>query len=248
LKKTKSKHSDPYAKREAKKYDNPIASREFILSILERSAGPLTHEQIAQELNCIDADQIEALRRRLNAMERDGQVVRNRKGGFGKIDKMDLIRGRVQGHRDGYGFVIPADGGEDLYLSNRQMRKVFDGDEVLARHANYGYKGRKEGAIVEVVTKNTTQLVGRFVKERGVNFVRPDNPRIVQNVVVPDDATLNAKPSQLVVVEIDEYPSRDSLPKGMYGPVTLKPWPVVCRTRWQRKTKKIEWIYANCHW
>ena len=57
----------------------------------------------------------------------------NRKGAYAVVDKFDLVRGRVQGHRDGYGFVMPLGGGEDIYLTNRQMRKVFDGDEVLVR-------------------------------------------------------------------------------------------------------------------
>lgn len=217
-KKKKPSH-DPFATREAQKYDNPIPSREFILSLLETSAGPLPGEQIAETLQLSSDEQLEALRRRLNAMERDGQVVRNRKGGYGKIEKMDLVRGRVQGHRDGYGFVIPAEGGDDFYLSNRQMRKVFDGDEVLVRHANPGFKGRKEGAIVEILVKNTKQLVGRLVVERGLTLVRPDNPRVVQNVVIVPDGIGRAEQGQFVVVEIEEYPTRDSLPKGRVAEV-----------------------------
>lgn len=218
MRKNKNVEQDPHAAREAQKYDNPIPSREFILDLLDGSAGPLFQDQIAAKLQLVDDTQMEALRRRLNAMERDGQVVRNRKGAFGKVDKMDLIRGRVQGHRDGYGFVIPLEGGDDLYLSNRQMRKVFDGDEVLVRHANYGFKGRKEGAIVEILSKNTRQLVGRLLMERGVTLLRPDNPRIVQNIVIVGELH-GARQGQLVVVEIEDYPTRDSPPKARVAEV-----------------------------
>ena len=137
---------DPNAEREAQKYENPIASREVILALLDQSKGPLVHSQVAELLGISEPEQLEALRRRLNAMERDGQVVSNRKGAFGKVDKMNLVRGRVQGHREGYGFVIPADGSDDIYLSNRQMRRVFDGDEVLVRRDERGFRGRQEGA------------------------------------------------------------------------------------------------------
>lgn len=218
LKKNK-RIKDPHAKREAKKYSNPIASREVILELLDASTGPLTRQELAEQLKIDGDEQHEALRRRLIAMVRDGQIVGNRKGGFGKLDKMDLIRGRVSGHRDGYGFVVVPDGSGDVYLSNRQMRRVFDGDEVLVRPSSRGFKGRKEGSIVEIITRNTTQLVGRYREERGVHHVHPDNPRIVQEIIIPADLTKGAVSGQLVMVDIIEYPVRDTPPIGSVAEV-----------------------------
>ena len=198
--------NDPHADREAAKYDNPIASREYILDILENSAGPLTLKRLIQMLNADDDASKEALRRRLIAMERDGQVVSNRRGAYGKIEKMSLIKGIVQGNKEGYGFVIPADGSPDLYLSNRQMRKVFSGDEVLARPGDEDYRGRREGAIVEVLTRNTRQLVGRIYLDRGFCFVRPENLRITQDISIALEDMNGAEHGQLVVVDIIQQP------------------------------------------
>lgn len=205
---------DPHAEREALKYSNPIPSREVILALLDESTGPLPREVIGEKLGLRDEESLEALRRRLIAMVRDGQIVGNRKGGFGRIDRMNLVRGRVQGHRDGYGFVVTGDGSEDIYLSNRQMRRVFDGDEVLVRLGERGFRGRQEGSVVEVLARNTRQLVGRYQVERGIHYVRPDNPRVVQDIIVPAEQTMNAKPGQLVMVDIIEYPQRDNLAIG----------------------------------
>ncbi len=213
MKKNK-KRKDPHAKREANKYDNPIASREVILELLDESTGPLTRKEVASLLNIESDEHHEALRRRLIAMVRDGQIAGNRKGGFGKLDKMDLVRGRVSGHKDGYGFVLVADGSGDLYLSNRQMQRVFDGDEVLARPSSRGFKGRKEGSIVEILAHNTQQLVGQYVQDRGVHFVHPDNPKILQDIIIPADQTVDAAPGQLVMVEILEFPTRNNPPIG----------------------------------
>src|SRR5690606_35393535 len=121
------------ASREADNYANPIASREFILDHLETRAKPATHEELCEELDIRDEDSIEALRRRLIAMSRDGQLHSNRRGLFGLVSKMDLLKGRVQGNKDGFGFLIPEDGSDDLFLSPHQMSKVFDGDTVLVR-------------------------------------------------------------------------------------------------------------------
>ncbi|GAB1257835.1 ribonuclease R [Aurantivibrio plasticivorans] len=206
--------SDPYAKREASQYENPIPSREYILEQLRDVGKPLTHDELTALLNLSDPDDVEALRRRLIAMERDGQLIRDRRRAYGVVDRMHLLRGRVQGHRDGYGFFIPQDGGEDLYLTSRQMDKVFDGDEVLVRSSGYGFKGKKEGSIVEVLSHNTRQVVGRFYKERGIQFVRPDNPRLVKDILVPLGEQGDAESGQYVVVDIEQQPTRSQPPAG----------------------------------
>ena len=216
----KTKQIDPFASREAANYQRPIPSREFVLDYLSESVGPVTHEEICAALQLTDEVQVEAMRRRLRAMERDGQVARNRRGGYGTLDKLNLVKGRVIGHPEGYGFVSPVQGdGQDIYLSSAQMRRVFDGDIVLVRIAGWDRRGRPEGSLVDVVERKTTQLVGRFFCESGINFVRPDNPRISQDILIPADKRLNATSGQIVVVEISEPPSRNSLPVGYISEV-----------------------------
>jgi ribonuclease R len=214
LKQPKPPSRDPFASREAEKYENPIPSREYILDLLDIADQPVTHEQMCAMLKLTDEDQIEALRRRLIAMTRDGQLISNRRDAYVRLDKIDVVRGRVQGQRDGYGFVIRADGGEDIYLHNRQMRKVFDGDEVLVRLSGEQYRGKEEGAIIEVLSRNTKQLAGRFFNEEGVQFVRPENPRITQDIIIPFGSYGGAKHGQIVVVEITQQPDKSRLPAG----------------------------------
>lgn len=205
---------DPQAARELQKYENPIASRELISEILAAAEGPLSHMTLCQRLGLDDPNAIEALRRRLIAMERDGQLVSNRKGAYAVVDKFDLVRGRVQGHRDGYGFVMPLGGGEDIYLTNRQMRKVFDGDEVLVRKGQTDFRGRIEGAIIEVIASPAKTLVGRLYSERGIHFLRADNPRIFQDILVAEDALGGAKTGQLIALEVVDHPFKNRFPSG----------------------------------
>ena len=206
---------DNFADAEAGRYKNPVPSREFILDYLESSLGPLTHSEICAGLNLQDEEQIEAMRRRLKAMERDGQLASNRRGGYGTLDRLNLIKGRVIGHPEGYGFVSSLRGNtEDIYLSNSQMRRVFDGDIVLVRIAGWDRRGRPEGSLVDIIERNTKQLVGRYFRESGIDFVRPDNPRISQDILIAGDAPCPAEPGQIVVVDIVEPPTRNSLPVG----------------------------------
>src|SRR5689334_576134 len=105
-----SKIVDPFAAREAEKYENPIPSREYILQFLAEAGEPMRYESLLEAFHLTTDEQKEALRRRLRAMERDGQLARNRKAGYGLIVKMDLIRGRVIAHKDGFGFIVPEEG------------------------------------------------------------------------------------------------------------------------------------------
>ncbi|MCP3907865.1 MAG: ribonuclease R [Oceanicoccus sp.] len=205
---------DPHADREAQKYEQPIPSREFIMEFLEQAEGPLNRNQLTKALELKDYQDVEALRRRLKAMERDGQLMRNRKGAYGLVDKMDLVRGRVSAHRDGYGFLIPQEGGDDLYLNSRQMNTVFDGDEVICRSAGYDHRGKLEGVIVEVIHRNTQQLVGRLNDENGVVFVAPDNAKINHDIIIPREAVGDAEVEQYVMVEITSQPGWRKPPTG----------------------------------
>lgn len=198
---------DPEAAREAEKYANPIPSRELILAHLAERGAPATRAQLFEELGLAGAEAEEALRRRLRAMERDGQLIYTRRGAYAPVDKLDLIRGRVSGHRDGFGFLIPDDGSEDLFLSPAQMRLVFDGDTALARVAGVDRRGRREGALVEVLSRAHETLVGRFFEEGGVAMVVADNPKIQQQVLVLAGKQGAARHGQFVQVRIEVWPT-----------------------------------------
>ena len=205
---------DPEAAREAEKYENPIPSRELILQHLDERGSPAAREELAAEFGLVSDDQLEALRRRLRAMERDGQLIYTRRGTYAPVDKLDLILGRVSGHRDGFGFLVPDDGSDDLFLSPAQMRLVFDGDRALARVSGLDRRGRREGAIVEVIARAHESIVGRYYEESGVGFVVADNPKIQQEVLVTPGRNAGAKQGQFVEVKITHWPTPRFQPQG----------------------------------
>ncbi|UZE96894.1 ribonuclease R [Alkalimarinus alittae] len=204
---SKKKVRDPYAQREAEKYDNPVPSREFILEHLEKTKEPATHPELCETLNLKDEDSIEAIRRRLIAMSRDGQLICNRRGQYVPTSSISLIKGRVQGHKDGFGFVIPEDGSPDLFLTARQMRSVIHGDRALVRVDDVDSRGRRMAIVVEVLERNTEQVVGRLCLEGGIAFVTPENTKIANDVMIPLDACMGAEHGQYVVVEITQHPT-----------------------------------------
>ena len=208
------KERDSQAAEEATRYENPIPSRVFIMETLEKRGAPLGHRALCRELDVTSEQQQEALMFRLKAMIRDGQLLQNRKGAFALISKLDLIQGRIQGNKDGFGFLIPDEGGEDLYLSPREMRQLFDGDRAVVREAGTDQRGRREGQLVEVLERNTTQVVGRYYTESGAAFMVPENQRISREIIVQPGPLVPTE-GQYVLLEITEQPGRRSMPMGI---------------------------------
>jgi len=210
---------DPHAMREAEKYAEPIPSREALSEFLGASGELMTAQRLSEALGLESPERFEALSRRLAAMLRDGQLLMNRRGGYGVAEKLDLIAGEVIAHPDGFGFLRTDAGGDDLFLPPGQMRRVLHGDRVLASVTGVDRRGRREGAIVEVLERRTTRLVGRFEDSDGVTLVVPDDKRLHRSVLIPPALRGNARQGQIVVVELTSPPSGDRPPLGRVASV-----------------------------
>ncbi|MDQ1092644.1 ribonuclease R [Xanthomonas sacchari] len=205
---------DPYAAREAERYAEPIASREAILQLLERCDGPQTLDELAEQLGLTEPARKEALSKRLGAMLREAQLVQNRRGGYAPLQQTNLIAGVVIANPDGFGFLRPDEGGDDLFLPPYEMRKVLHGDRALANVTGIDRRGRREGSIARVLERGLTRLIGRFSLEAGIAFVVPDDKRIQRNVQIPADAVGEARDGQLVVCELTSAPDARRPPIG----------------------------------
>jgi ribonuclease R len=210
---SKIRLNDPKYAEESTKYDNPLPSREYILQILAEHGVPLQADKLVSLLE-IQSFEVEAFVRRLAAMSRAGQVIQNRRGAYLLPTKASLIRGRVEGHPDGYGFFIPEDGGDDLMLDMREMKQVLHGDRVMVRQGGVDRRGRPEAKIVEVLERANTHLVGRVVHEHGVMFVVAENRRISQEIVIAPGGKHKAKPGEVVMVELIAQPAKNIQPMG----------------------------------
>jgi ribonuclease R len=201
------RQADPQATQEARRYGNPLPSRHFLIELLADVTAPLAADRLATLLGLDDAER-EGLRTRLGAMVRDGQLVRDRRGAYGLAERMHLVRGRISAHRDGFGFLLPEDGSDDLFLAPRQMRTLMHGDRVLARVAGIDHRGRREGALVEVLERQHTTVVGRFFVDGDLSWVHPEDKRLPQDVLVNAPDRGEAVQGQMVVVEITAYPEK----------------------------------------
>jgi ribonuclease R len=212
---SKTRRADPFFERESARYEFPLPSREYISQVLTDEGRPLSFIGLTELLDIAGSER-EMFQRRLGAMEREGQLMRNRKGDYILPERASLTLGKIQGHPDGYGFLIPDDGSADIFLDQHQMGKALHGDRALVRVTGIDRKGRPEGGIVEVTERANTRVIGRVLVEHGVVFVVPENKRIAQDILVSVDKKSKIKPvaGQVVMVDIIEQPSKFSKPIG----------------------------------
>lgn len=206
---------DPAASQEQEKYgEQTIPSRELILHTLEQEAQPRTVEQLCAMWKLHAAWEVEALRRRLRAMKRAGQVRYLRQQGYALPQPAALIVGRVIGHAEGHGFLIPDDGRERLFLSARQMQRLLHGDRAAVQVVGYDERGYLEARVAEVLERNTQTVVGRFHEQRQVCIVIPDNRRIQHDIIIPPEQRGAAQEGQIVIAELLAQPTKNSPPLG----------------------------------
>lgn len=211
--------NDPFADRESQNYSNPIPSREFIIEYLEQAGIPLNRNDLFEALQLEGEEQYEGLRRRLRAMERDGQLVFTRRQCYALPEKLELIKGYVIGHKDGHGWVRPEGTigkDSDILLPHHQMRTLLHGDFVLVQPSGTDKRGRKEGRLVRILEERKAQVVGRFFLEYGYAYVVADDSRISQDILIPNEHRGGARMGNVVVVEVTDRGSRS---KGMIGHV-----------------------------
>lgn len=208
-------NQDPHYQRELEKYSNPIPSREFILSLIRENNAPMSREEILTALAISDEDKMEAVRRRLRAMENDGQLVFTKRKRYALPEKLDLVKGIVIGHREGFGFLQLDGQKDDLFIPNHQMQRVMHGDFVLAQPAGLDRRGRREVRIVRVLKSRKKQIVGRFFLENGFSYVVPDDSRIGRDILVPNEHRNGARMGQVVVVELQERSASFNQPVGI---------------------------------
>ncbi|HEZ1477467.1 TPA: ribonuclease R [Neisseria meningitidis] len=206
------REKDPFLSREKQRYEHPLPSREWIIELLERKGVPSKIESLARELS-ITEDEYVFFERRLKAMARDGQVLINRRGAVCAADKLDLVKCRVEAHKDGFGFAVPLTPAKDgdFVLYERQMRGIMHGDIVTVRPAGMDRRGRREGTVLDIVERAQSKVVGRFYMDRGVAILEPEDKRLNQSIVLEPDGVARFKPEsgQVIVGEIEVYPEQN---------------------------------------
>ncbi|HSU77426.1 MAG TPA: ribonuclease R [Burkholderiales bacterium] len=190
--------------------------RREILRELERAGEPLTPRELAQRLE-IRTRERRAFDTGLGALERSGDIVQNRAGALLVARRIATLAGRVEGHPDGHGFLIPDERGAPVYLPPHEMRSLMHGDRANVRVTGTDARGRPVGTLVDVLERAKRRIVGRLQDEHGVLVLVPEDRRIAHDILVPDAGKANA--GAVVTVDLVEPPAPHAQPVGRVAEV-----------------------------
>lgn len=193
-----------------------MAFAEHLLDFMrEKAYKPMTEGELISALN-IDPRETDLLLKTLNYLEKQGLVVKNRRGKYGVPEKMNLIVGKLEGHPGGYAFLLPDDPEiDDIYISREDMNGAMHGDRVLVRPKIAAKANSKaEGEVIRILQRALKTVVGTVERGKHFSFVVPDDKRIFYDLYVPKDKTIGAKNGQKVVAKITEWPEKRRNPSG----------------------------------
>ncbi|WAI11742.1 MAG: ribonuclease R [Buchnera aphidicola (Macrosiphum albifrons)] len=205
---------DPYQKREANKYKNPIPSREYILLCLRKCEDLISQKNLEKKFGINNQEEKKALRRRLRAMERDGQVIYTRNRCYIAPESLKVVKGKVIGHRDGYGFLRTETLKDDLWLSSEQMKSCIHGDVILAYIVNDHRKRRSSARFLTLLQPNNMLIVGRYYINNKIRFVIPDDTRFSFKIFICSDIKEDVSAGSIVVVKLKRHPIRNKKIEG----------------------------------
>ncbi|MEO2054015.1 MAG: ribonuclease R [Nitrospira sp.] len=199
-------------------------NKETILEQLnQKSDHPLLLKELMRQLD-LPMEARREVRDLLQTLIQEGMIVKVRGNRYGLPDKMNLVSGRLKGHRDGYGFILPEEEGEtDVYIAERRMNGAMHGDRVVARIEGFKSGGRREGSIIRILERAHKILVGRFEVGRRVCFVLASDKRVRQNLLVLPENTLSAKNGDVVSAQILVYPKDGRNPEGKIVKILGRP-------------------------
>ncbi len=188
-------------------YTHGTPSAAHILEALRSRGIPMLCDELAAAFKLPDDRARKSFDKQLNKLVASGRLLKNRRNEYCLLAKIDALTGKVSGHPDGFGFLIPDDGSEDIFLPFHEMRALLDGDRVAVRLAGIGRKDRRKGAVVEILERGKTTVVGTFHREHGIAYVVEAAARSPHHFMVAESDCEGATHGQMVKLEIVEYPS-----------------------------------------
>ncbi|MBI5198998.1 MAG: ribonuclease R [Nitrospirae bacterium] len=191
-----------------------ITKEEIFSRFKESSYRPLHMREMLLTFK-VSKEGRRAFKRMIKELVRDGEIIKTRKNQYGLPEKMSLIAGRLQCHRDGYGFVIPEKTGEaDIFIPSRNLSGAMHGDRVISRIEHFREGMKREGRVIRVLERAHKRVVGKYEESKNFRYVVPNDPRIGQDIYIGPRERKEATRGDIVVAEILSYPSPTRGPEG----------------------------------
>ena len=198
--------------------------KETLLSFMREEAyRPMDIQELVTVFD-INPDEYKAFKRALKVMELEGSIVRTKKDKFAVPERLGLIKGKLQAHKKGFGFLIPEEEGErDVFIPSSFINGAMNNDRVLVQITRDDINGKKrEGEVIEILERANTKIIGVYEDNRNFGFVVPEDTRLNQDIFISKKDKNGAMHGDVVIVEVTRWPDKRRSPEGIVKEVLGK--------------------------
>ncbi len=179
---------------------------------------PLKLRELAKRMDVPD-EEYGDFRRTIRSMLRDGTLLKAKRGRIGLPGKTNAVVGRLVSGKSGYGFVVPEDGTDDVYVRDENVGYAFHGDKVLVTILGRRRGPAREGTVTKILSRAKRHLVGTYRQSKFSDYVTPDDRRLSRDIYIAPQDSKNAKDGQKVVVSLTDWPDVHTGPEGKIAEV-----------------------------
>jgi len=184
-----------------------------VFNAFQKAARPLLMEELLEMMEAAP-DQAGGLAQIVEQLVARGELVALKGGRYGLAEKMNLVVGELSVHPDGFGFVTPEGDGKDIYLSSGNLTEAWHRDKVVVRLE--GHRGRRrEGRVIRILERRHREILGLLSQTDDTFYVKPEDERLLVNLVIPPEHLGGATPGQMVRAAITHYPPVHLSPQGI---------------------------------
>jgi ribonuclease R len=199
-----------------------INKEKLVLYLRENPAEPVQFSEIMRFFGVAKAGRAK-LKTFMDKLVDDGELLAIKGNRYTVSGDKVAITGKLSTHRDGYGFVTPDGGGDDIFVPARFLRENLHGDRVEVRITSCRRDGKREGRIVRTLERGQKRVVGRYEQGENIGRVIPDESRITHDILIHPRGSGTALSGQVVVAEITAYPSGQRSAEGRI--IEVLGWP-----------------------
>jgi ribonuclease R len=198
-----------------------IKKKKLLKHLFHKDYKPTTFEGLKKAMKVRSGKDIRELNRLLNSLEGSGSLTKTEEGHYSPLSDMGLLTGRVEGHAEGYAFLLPdAPGEADVFIPPEKIGGALHKDKVVVRLTSGGLSGgrRRKGEVVRILERGSEIMVGTYNGNGYQGFVLPDDRHLSRVIKIKGESSSpKIKEGDKVLVRIIRWP--DSPQNDLHGEI-----------------------------